>query len=187
VDLLDLHRAAIDDHRALLARLRPADFDLATPCAGWTVRDLLRHQVEVALDYDARARDGQRRPWPDDDPVVAYSMANDLVVAAFRADGFLDRGAEFLNFGTQPGRVLVGAHFIDNLVHSWDVRRALGVDSALDDDLAHAAYRVAARYPTTPDVRGPGAPFGPPVAVAEDAPITDRLVALLGRSPDWRA
>jgi uncharacterized protein (TIGR03086 family) len=76
---------------------------------------------------------------------------------------------------------------VDNLVHAWDLCRAIGIDSTLDPEFATAAYRMARHYPTTPDVRGPGAAFAMPVDVPQDAPITDRLVGLLGRSPDWAA
>ncbi|NUT53966.1 MAG: TIGR03086 family protein, partial [Saccharothrix sp.] len=90
-------------------------------------------------------------------------------------------------YGPRRGRDLIAAHFVDGLVHSWDLCRAIGVDSTLDDELATAAHRMALRYPTTPDVRGPGAAFALPLDVPEDAPITDRLVGLLGRSPSWPA
>ncbi|WP_433267369.1 TIGR03086 family metal-binding protein [Actinosynnema sp. CS-041913] len=187
MDLLDLNRAAIDVNVRLTGKLEPAHFDLATPCAGWTVRDLLQHQVDMSLKFDAGARGGEARAQADDDLVVAYLVASDQVTESFQAAGFLDREAEFPGFGTHPGRNLVGAHFVDNLVHSWDLCRALGIDSTLDDELALAAYKMARHYPATPDVRGPGAAFGLPLDVPEDASLTDRLVGLLGRSPDWRA
>ncbi|MBB5958947.1 uncharacterized protein (TIGR03086 family) [Saccharothrix tamanrassetensis] len=187
MDLLDLNRAAIDANIVLTGKLTPGDFDLVTPCTGWTVRDLLQHQVDMSLKFDAGARGGEVRAQADQDLVAAYAVASDQVTESFRANGFLDREAEFPGFGTRPGSNLVAAHFVDNLVHSWDLRRALGLDGTLDDELALAAYKMARRYPSTPDVRGPGAAFGLPVDVAEDASITDRLVGLLGRSPDWSA
>ncbi|RKT52069.1 TIGR03086 family metal-binding protein [Saccharothrix australiensis] len=186
MDLLDLNRAAIDANTALFGALTPGDLDRVTPCAGWTVRDLLRHQVDMTLKFDAGARAGEVRPRPDEDLVAAYAVASEQVTESFRAAGFLDRQAEFPGFGTRPGSSLVAAHFVDNLVHSWDLRRALGVDSTLDGELAHAAYRMALRYPDTPDVRGPGGAFAAAVDVPADAPVTDRLVALLGRTPDWQ-
>jgi hypothetical protein len=32
---------------------------------------------------------------------------------------------------------------------------------------------------------GPDVAFGPPVAVASDAPLLDEVVALTGRDPNW--
>ncbi|CCH27580.1 TIGR03086 family metal-binding protein [Actinosynnema sp. NPDC047251] len=186
MDLLDLDRTAIDLNAALVASLEPEHYDLPTPCAGWTVRDVLRHLVDMSIKFDVGARGGEPRSGISDDLVTSYATASDLVTESFRADGFLDREGQIPGFGTYPGRNLVGAHLVDTVVHSWDVKRALGLDGTLDDGLALVAYKVALRYPSTPNVRGPGAAFALPVGVTEDAPTTDKLVALLGRSPDWK-
>ncbi|MFT7835521.1 TIGR03086 family metal-binding protein [Saccharothrix sp. BKS2] len=187
MNLLELNRAALDLTLELWAELDEEHLGLPTPCAGWTVRELMRHQVEVTAGFAAAALGTAPGGPASDDALVAYRAAADAATAAFRADGFLDRTAVFPGFGPRPARELVAAHFVDNLVHAWDLRRALGVDAALDPELAGAAHRMALRYPTTPDVRGPGAPFAHPVGVPEDAPVTDRLVGLLGRSPSWPA
>ncbi|WP_367133445.1 TIGR03086 family metal-binding protein [Saccharothrix sp. HUAS TT1] len=187
MDLLDLNRSALDLNLELMAGLEERHLDLRTPCAGWTVYELLRHQVESTLGFTAGIRRTAVDAPAGDDLVAAYRVATDAATEAFRADGVLDREAEFPGYGVRPGRHLVAAHFVDNLTHAWDLCRAIGVDSTLDAELATAAYRMARHYPTTPDVRGPGAAFALPVAVPEDAPITDRLVGLLGRSPAWSA
>ncbi|WP_447005195.1 TIGR03086 family metal-binding protein [Saccharothrix isguenensis] len=187
VDLLDLNRSALDLNLKLMADLEEPHLDLPTPCAGWTVYELLRHQVESTLGFTASVRGTAVEAPASDDMVVAYRAATDAATEAFRADGVLEREAEFPGYGLRRGKELVAAHFVDNLVHAWDLRRALGVDSTLDAELATAAHRMARHYPTTPDVRGPGAAFALPVDVPEDAPITDRLVGLLGRSPTWSA
>ncbi|MBY8850456.1 TIGR03086 family metal-binding protein [Saccharothrix longispora] len=187
MDLLDLHRSSIDLNEKLWADLSEAHLDLATPCAGWTVHELLRHQVAVALEFAASARGTTPEEPADDDPPTAYRAASDAAAEAFRAPGFLDRTARFPGYGPRRGKDLVAAHFVDNLVHAWDLSRALGLDSTLDAELAAAAFRMARHYPTTPDVRGPGGAFAMPVDVPADAPITDRLVGLLGRSPRWPA
>lgn len=187
MDLLDLNRSSLDLNLELMAELDESHLDLATPCAGWTVYELLRHQVETTLSFAAAVNRTAVDEPASDDPLTAYRAAADAATEAFRADGVLERDAEFPGYGRRPGRHLVAAHFVDGLVHSWDLRRAIGVDSTLDPELATAAFRMARHYPATPDVRGPGAAFALPVPVPEDAPITDRLVGLLGRSPHWPA
>jgi uncharacterized protein (TIGR03086 family) len=187
MDLLDLNRSALDLNLELWADVGEDQLDLPTPCAGWTVYELMRHQVETTLSFTAAALGTKPAAPADDDMRTAYRAAADAATAAFRQDGFLDRTTEFPGFGPRRGRDLVAAHFVDNLVHAWDLRRALGADATLDPDLATAAHRMALHYPTTPDVRGPGGAFAHPVEVPEDAPITDRLVGLLGRSPTWPA
>lgn len=187
MDLLDLNRSALDLNLKLMADLEERHLDMATPCAGWTVYELLRHQVESTLGFTASVRGTAVDAPASDDMLIAYRAATDAATEAFRSDGVLDRQVEFPGYGLRRGKELVAGHFVDNLVHAWDLCRAVGVDSTLDTGLATAAYRMARHFPTTPDVRGPGGAFAMPVDVPEDAPITDRLVGLLGRSPHWPA
>ena len=187
MDLLDLNRSSLDLNLKLMADLTEDHLDLATPCAGWTVYELLRHQVEMTLAFAAAIRRTDVEAPASDDLTAAYRVATDAATEAFRGDGVLEREAEFPGYGLRRGRDLVAAHFVDNLTHAWDLCRAIGVDSTLDTELATAAHRMARHYPTTPDVRGPGGAFALPVDVPADAPITDRLVGLLGRSPSWAA
>lgn len=184
LNLLELDRRACELNVDLIGGLGEADLDLATPCAGWTVLDLLQHQVDTTVAFTAGARgvatDVTGEP-VGDDPLGAYQAAVREAWAAFDTAGMLDAEWEFPGYGRQSGRVLVAAHFVDNLVHAWDLARGLGREYALEDDLAEAALRITRNYP-------PGiAAFAPPVPVGEDAAVTDRLVAQLGRSPRWPA
>ena len=76
-------------------------------------------------------------------------------------------------------------HFIDYVVHGWDVATTLGTDPGFDPDLVHDALEQAARVPGGDARLAPGAAFRPGVAVQDDAPDMDRLLAVLGRSPAW--
>jgi uncharacterized protein (TIGR03086 family) len=66
------------------------------------------------------------------------------------------------------------------LVHGWDLARATGQEPTLDPDLAEQLLAFA-RQAINDDMRAPR--IGPEVAVAADAPATDRLVAFMGRTP----
>jgi uncharacterized protein (TIGR03086 family) len=184
VDLLELDRRACELNVSLIDGLSKAELDMATPCVEWTVRELLQHQVDSTAEFTAGARglptDVVGEP-VGDDPLGVYQAAVEEVWVAFDTAGMLDGEWEFPGFGKQSGRVLVAAHFIDNLVHAWDLARALGQEYVFADDMADAAMRIVRNYP-------PGiAAFAPPVPVGEDASATDRLVARLGRSPRWPA
>ena len=68
--------------------------------------------------------------------------------------------------------------------HAWDLSTAIGRADVLDPGLAELALVAARRFlPAQP--RGGPIPFEPPVEVAADAPAYDRLVAWLGRDPQW--
>jgi len=184
LDLVELDRRACELNFSLMEGLSAAELDMATPCVEWTVRDLVQHQVDSTVALTAGARGA---PWdvtgPEvrSDPLGVYQAAVSEAWAAFDTAGMLDAEWDFPGFGRQTGRVLVAAHFVDTLVHAWDLGRALGVECVFEDDLADAALRITRRYPAGI------ASFAPPVAVAPDASVTDRLVGTLGRSPRWPA
>jgi uncharacterized protein (TIGR03086 family) len=70
-------------------------------------------------------------------------------------------------------------------VHGWDVARALGVDFALDADVLEVAWQITQAVPDGEQRLAPGAAFRPSIAAPASAPPLDRIVAALGRSPNW--
>ena len=76
----------------------------------------------------------------------------------------------------------LGAVFTDQLIHTWDLGKAVGHGGQLPDDLAAAALE-GSRVRITPDRRGPGKGYAAEVPVAADAPVQDRLAGFLGRQP----
>jgi uncharacterized protein (TIGR03086 family) len=79
-----------------------------------------------------------------------------------------------------PGPALAGFTTLDILVHGWDLATATGQPADLDGRLAAHALGFAEQA-ITPDTRAPR--IGPAVHVAADIPVTQRLVAFLGRTP----
>ena len=184
LDLVELDRRACELNVSLIEGMSAAELDMATPCVEWTVRELIQHQVDSTVAFTAGARgaplDVTGSP-VGSDPLEVYQAAVSEAWAAFDTAGMLDAEWDFPGFGRQSGRVLVAAHFVDNLVHAWDLGRALGQGYVFEDDVADAALRITRHYP-------PGiASFAPPVPVPETASTTDRLVGRLGRSPRWPA
>ena len=185
------------DPRALLTRAldqigelvttTPADtLDRPTPCADWDVRALLDHLVGVHGRIAHVGAGGHFAEIPADPGGVHDHPAE---IAAARADvdrvwgdeAVLDRVLT-VPWGTMPGR-FVGFGYVQELtVHAWDLGAATGRTGGLDDELAGAVEDTARRVlPAEP--RGGDIPFGPPVAVADDAAPYERLVAWLGRDP----
>ncbi|MCS7483422.1 TIGR03086 family metal-binding protein [Umezawaea endophytica] len=184
LDLVELDRRACELNFSLIDGLGEAELDLATPCVEWTVRELIQHQVESTTAFTAgtggASWDVARVPLGAD-PLGVYQAAVSEAWATFDRAGMLEGEWEFPGFGRQSGRTLVAAHFVDNLIHAWDLARALGQEYEFEEDLADAALRITRRYP-------PGiASFAPPVDVPDTASTTDRLVGRLGRSPRWPA
>ncbi|HWO52425.1 MAG TPA: TIGR03086 family protein, partial [Ornithinibacter sp.] len=86
--------------------------------------------------------------------------------------------------GEMPLDVAVDRFYtVDVFMHTWDLTRATGQDDALDPGLA--AELLAGMEPIDELLRSSGQ-YGPRVAVPDDAPVQDRLVAFIGRDPAWR-
>jgi uncharacterized protein (TIGR03086 family) len=110
------------------------------------------------------------------------------VLAAFAADGVLDRRfplPEIAPGALFPARQAVSFHFIDYVVHSWDVAKTLGLEARFPPHLLDTALPVARAVPGGEYRLTPGAAFAPAVTWPGDSPL-DQVVALLGRSPDWK-
>jgi uncharacterized protein (TIGR03086 family) len=68
-------------------------------------------------------------------------------------------------------------------VHAWDIARTIGADSTIEDELAEAALALARDW----KFERPNVAFDVEVPAPADATAGDRLVAFLGREPQWRA
>ena len=75
---------------------------------------------------------------------------------------------------------MLGALTTDVLVHTWDLARAAGVEPALDAELVSAAVDALGDGTTLPADM-----YAPPVAVPDEADLTNRLIARCGRDPGW--
>jgi uncharacterized protein (TIGR03086 family) len=191
-DVVALDALAVHASVELVERARPADMARPTPCADWTLHGLISHMAAQHYGFAAAAGgDGDLARWRPrrlgSDPVADYRASAETVLAAFSADGVLDRQFPLPEFAAGPffpGRQAVGFHLVDYVAHSWDVAKTLGVEVRLPGELLDAALRVAQAVPDGEARLAPGAAFSPAVAWRDGSPL-DRIVAALGRSPDW--
>ncbi|MEV6753334.1 TIGR03086 family metal-binding protein [Streptomyces sp. NPDC051214] len=189
-DLIALDRTALQESLRVLRAARDTDWERPSPCAGWTLRDLVAHMAAQHHGFAAAARGtgDDRTYWiaPDlgRDPVKVYEEAVRHVLAAFAEEGALERGFTLPEIGgTFTGRIAVGFHFLDHVVHAWDVATTVGVGLDLPAPVVGAALEIARRVPKDPELRGPGAAFAPALPTPEDASPLEEMLALLGRSP----
>ncbi|MGI5237412.1 TIGR03086 family metal-binding protein [Dactylosporangium sp. CA-139066] len=169
----------------------PLDPALPTPCAGWTLADLLAHMTIQHRGFAAAAR-GEAwplerwspRPLPAD-PFAAYAAASDEVIDAFAAVDALDAPMPLPEIAPDPIPTWrgIGAHAIDYVVHGWDVARTLGVPFALPEDVLTAVLPIAESVPDGPNRDREGAAFAHAQPVPADASTLDRILLLLGRKP----
>jgi uncharacterized protein (TIGR03086 family) len=192
-DIVALDAQAVSESVRLVAQATTADLARPTPCADWTLHGLLRHMVAQHYGFAAAsAGDGDLTRWRPrslgDDPVAAYRASAECVLAAFAADGVLDREfplPEFTRGLMYPGSQAVSFHFVDYVVHSWDVARTLGLPVRFDPALLDVALTVARAVPGGDARLEPGAAFAPAIEWSSASRL-DQIVAILGRSPDWQ-
>ncbi|WP_426502498.1 TIGR03086 family metal-binding protein [Dactylosporangium sp. McL0621] len=171
--------------RAVLATVRPEDLDRPTPCASWDVRALINHFIGSAR-WAGATIGGEAAPEDEDhaagDLLAAYDHSSKLTLAAFGADGALERTVH-LPFGELTGAALMALAANDQFTHGWDLARAVGHHTDLDPGLAEDL--LAQARVTVPDAyRGPEGVglFAPAAEPAPGASPADRLAAFLGRA-----
>lgn len=193
-DLRDLHARVVRASVTVVAQVRTDDLDRPTPCGDWTLAQLLAHMTVQHDGFAAAAggNGGDPALWEvpplGPDPVGAYAAAADRVVTAFAQDGVLDQEfalPEISPLTTFPARQAIGFHLIDYVVHGWDVAKTIDVQLVLDQEMLDVAIQIAQAVPDGAERLRPGAAFAPGLPTAEDAPLLDRIVAHLGRSPAW--
>ncbi len=194
VDIQELDRRAVAVCTGIVDQVRAGQLDQPTPCADWRLRDLLGHMVGQNYGF-AAAAEGESTDasvWADrpvgDDPAGVFAASAARVVAAFNAQGAFDRRLWIPAISTAmfwPAPQAFGFHFIDYVVHAWDVAVSIGVPVEFDQEVLDEAMVRAQEVPLGPSREAAGAAFRAPVSAPDGAGLLDRIVALLGRSPTW--
>jgi uncharacterized protein (TIGR03086 family) len=184
---LELLARALAQTEAIVARVRPEQATLPTPCASWDVRALLDHVVHDLRQFTATVHGGER---PTDAGVVgddwagAYREGAAALLEAWRRPGALERTVR-LPSGELPATWRIGQQIADLAVHGWDIAKATGQPTDLDPEVGRFALDWG-RENLKPEFRGDeasGRSFGVEVAVADTAPLYDRLAGFFGRDP----
>jgi uncharacterized protein (TIGR03086 family) len=192
VDYVALDAEAVRTSIELATTITDADLSKPTPCRAWTLYGLLAHMATQHYGFAAASR-GESDPtiWKlldlGDDPVKAYVESAEHVLDAFAQPGVAERTFPLAEFGPDaafPGAQAVSFHFIDYIVHSWDVAKSLGKTVTFAPATLEAATTVAQIVPTGDVRRAPGTPFAADIPWSGDDPL-DRIVAYLGRNPNW--
>ncbi|WP_393062262.1 TIGR03086 family metal-binding protein [Streptomyces sp. LN549] len=194
MDIVQLDRAAVLESVRVVERAGPGDWDRPTPCDRWTLRLLVAHMGVQHLGFAAAARGEGADPaaWEPrpagDDPVGWYRGAAHALLDCFAQPGLRERRftlPEIDAEATFAAPTAIGFHFIDYVVHSWDVAAALGVRTAFPPAVLDAALPIALRVPGGDRREQPGAAFRPALDPAPGADTLRLVLSALGRSPDW--
>ena len=174
--LADLVQAVADD-----------DLGRPTPCADFTVADLVGHVAGVPLAFAAAARKAPLPPAPDvagadlpPDWRTRIPAELDLMVEAWR-DPAAWEGMTQVGGVDLPGEVCAMVGLDELVLHGWDLAKAIGRPAGYDGPGLEQVHATVA------DLRAAGieGPFGPEVPVPDGAPLLDRTLGLSGRDPGW--
>lgn len=166
---------------ALIARIGPDQWSGPTPCAEWSVRDVVQHLVGLNLVFTALLHG---EPPPErgadvlgDDPIEAYRESNALLHKAFSQPGILER--EFRGpLGAATGEQRLQLRLADLITHGWDLSRATGLELRIPEELAEHSLELMRVSMATQSRAGR---FDEPQPSPDDAPALDRLAAFYGR------
>lgn len=175
---------AFDHFKDLVDRVPGDAWDNRTPCADWTVRELVNHLTaehlwaphllggetmeQVGDEYDGDV--------VGDDPAAAWDSAQMKSREAW-AEAAEDTPVH-LSFGTTTAGEYAEQMLLDLTVHAWDLARGAEIEEGalVADSVVHVLHYARAHE------LGGKAPFGPEVNTDSGDP-QEQLVALLGRRP----
>ena len=186
---LEVLERSVAEFRHRLEAVAPDRWNLATPCADWTVRELVHHVIggnrlaclllagATSEDATAAVRSGDLQG----DARAHFRTSVDRQAHAFAADGALERVLDH-PAGRVTGREYADYRAADILVHAWDLARAVGVDDELDPAVVHIALTTYVPWvarATTDELFGERASGSLPEGASEQL----RLLDALGRRP----
>jgi uncharacterized protein (TIGR03086 family) len=180
---------ACDRMVELIAAVDDAQLTLPTPCAEYSVADLIDHVAQVARGATALARgeeEGMNLPGTGPDATHPDLGWRDRITVHLRelGEAWQDPAAwEGIGDDAPLGmsnEIWGRIAFTEVVVHGWDLAVAIDQPFELPEATLQACWDHVAEF--VPQAPLPDL-WGPPVAVDGDAPLLDRIVALTGRTP----
>ena len=136
------------EFRARLYMVDSRSWGLATPCEGWSVRELTSHVgvgnqrttyfLGGASHEEAAAK--VDRDLVGEDPSGAFDWSLSAQARAFADEDALERPCE-TDIGEITGRQLLRFRILDLVLHRWDLSRAIGTNEYLDAVLVEHTWR----------------------------------------------
>ncbi|HVM07435.1 MAG TPA: TIGR03086 family metal-binding protein [Acidimicrobiales bacterium] len=180
-EVLDRYVNLADQFQARVDAAPDDAWGNASPCEGWSARDVVKHVVEGQRRVVAGIEDREPEPVADDaDPRQLWQESYAAFKQALADDSVLQKQVPG-PMGPMPVEFVVGRFMAtDVLVHTWDLAKAVGGDTTLDADAVSQAYKGL--QPMDAMIRGNGV-FGPKVEAPEGADEQTQFLCFVGRQP----
>jgi uncharacterized protein (TIGR03086 family) len=142
-----------------------------SPCDAWDARALVEHVIgfhDVLL-----LRPLGLKPNRPEEPRARWQLTYEALTKALESGAATQLDA----YRLMPNLTR------DVLVHTWDLARAIGADDRLDPQWCELCY---AGLPADSSELAASGMFDAPVTVGGGSEVQAKLLALLGRDPEWR-
>ena len=184
MDLLPLYKTTIDQTASMLGKVGAQQLGATTPCADWTVKDLVNHLIGGQFMFGSALAGnpftgGEAPDFSQGDLVATWRAASDSVTLGM-ADKALASKSAALPFGPVPGPQAAGIALLEAYVHTWDLARALGTDPTFPADVTGVVHEIAKNaVAAVPKEAGL---FAPSVATTSSDAMA-QAIAVTGRKP----
>jgi uncharacterized protein (TIGR03086 family) len=189
MDIVEVHRRTVEAWQAKVGAIGADQWDDATLCTEWSVRDLTNHVVGEELWMVPLLRGSTIEEVGDrfdgdvlgEDPLATAGTASAEALVA--ADELLPAGGKVhLSYGEEDAAEYAWQLAADHLIHGWDLAQGTGQDPTMDPDLVTA---VAGWFAQREQMYRDAGAIGPRAPLTGD-PQAD-LLAAFGRRADWAA
>lgn len=168
----------------------------ATPCAEYTVGDLLDHIHGITYAFGGAAEkatgdtssmgpQGSAANLPADWRTVLPQKLSELAAKWDKPEAWT--GETSVGGQGMPAEAIGVITFGELSVHGWDLAQGTGIPFDPDPTGLEAFYELTSGFlggPNGDAMRGTA--FGPAVDVPDDAPVFERALGVLGRDPHWK-
>jgi len=171
----------------VVAGMADEEWDLPSPCEGWTARDVLGHLIS-AMRMGLAIMRGEPVEMPEFDrpgdlvgaePAAQWGAIADELSHA--VDGIDLEAVRDTPMGRRTVAEGLAFPAIDLFLHAWDISKAAGRPVEIPVDVMAFTRAVVAPFPQ--EVVRCGRVFGPEVTPPQDATPTEVFVAFTGREP----
>ena len=173
---------ALYGFNAVVVRTPASAWGNASPCEDWTAADVVAHNVGMNQMIAGFTR-GQGATHAGhvtaEDPAAEWTASLQELLAALDSSGALQTVAA-TPWGELPVDKFLGFAWVDPVIHTWDLARAVGQEPILDADLVERGAAQLERAGAS--LVGPGR-FDAAVDLGDDASTLDRFIAYSGRQP----
>ncbi|MSQ25987.1 MAG: TIGR03086 family protein [Dehalococcoidia bacterium] len=173
---IELCDAAVKRARGPLAGVKSNQLGGSTPCAEWNVQQLMDHFTDAA-SYGVSVLTGTKPAQAAGKTALErFESALAGLLMAAKAPGTLGKQVQG-PIGPMPGAAMVMTVTNDMTIHGWDLAKATGQDTKIEQKLLQAAYDM---YKNNPPGGNPPF-FAAQPAVPANADFQTKVLAIMRR------